>query len=104
MIVARALSAPLRRIAENAGLNGAVIAEHIKEQAFDVGYDANAEQFVDMFEAGIADPAKVVRSALQNAASIAGITITTECIVAEKPEPKSKASAGVGMEGGNFDY
>jgi chaperonin GroEL len=104
MIVTRALSAPLRRIAENAGANGAVIAEHIKAQAFDVGYDANAEQFVDMFEAGIVDPAKVVRSALQNAASIAGITITTECIVAEQPEPKSKAPAGADMEGGNFDY
>jgi chaperonin GroEL len=104
MIVTRALSAPLRRIAENAGMNGAVIAEHIKAQAFDVGYDANIDQFVDMFEAGIVDPAKVVRSALQNAASIAGITITTECIVAEKPEPKSKAQAGAGMEDGNFDY
>jgi chaperonin GroEL len=104
MIVARALSAPLRRIAENAGVNGAVIAEHIKAQAFDVGYDANADQFVDMFEAGIVDPAKVVRSALQNAASIAGITITTECIVVEKLEPKSKTPVGAGMEGGDFDY
>ncbi|MGB8702826.1 MAG: chaperonin GroEL [Thermosynechococcaceae cyanobacterium] len=104
MIVTRALSAPLKRIAENAGVNGAVIVEHIKEQAFDVGYDANADQFVDMFAAGIVDPAKVVRSALQNAASIAGITITTECIVAEKPEPKSKTPSGAGMEGGDFDY
>jgi chaperonin GroEL len=104
MIVARALSAPLKRIAENAGVNGAVIAERIKEKAFDIGYDANADRFVDMFEAGIVDPAKVVRSALQNAASIAGITITTECIVVEKPEPKSKTPAGTGMEGGDFDY
>jgi chaperonin GroEL len=104
MIVTRALSAPLRRIAENAGVNGAVIAERIKAHVFDVGYDANADRFVDLFEAGIVDPAKVTRSALQNAASIAGITLTTECIVAEQPEPKAKMSAGAGMEGGDFDY
>jgi chaperonin GroEL len=104
MIVTRALSAPLRRIAENAGVNGAVIAERIKAHVFDVGYDANADRFVDLFEAGIVDPAKVTRSALQNAASIAGITLTTECIVAEQPEPKAKMSAGAGMERGDFDY
>jgi chaperonin GroEL len=103
-IVARALSAPLKRIAENAGVNGAVIAERIKTHTFDVGYDANADRFVDLFEAGIVDPAKVTRSALQNAASIAGITLTTECIVAEHPESKRKMSAGAGMEGGDFDY
>jgi chaperonin GroEL len=104
MIVTRALSAPLKRIAENAGVNGAVIAERIKAHAFDVGYDANADRFVDLFEAGIVDPAKVTRSALQNAASIASITLTTECIVAEQPEPKVKMTAGAGMEGGDFDY
>jgi chaperonin GroEL len=104
MIVTRALSAPLKRIAENAGVNGAVIAERIKAHAFDIGYDANADRFVDLFEAGIVDPAKVTRSALQNAASIAGITLTTECIVAEQPEPKTKMAAGAGMEGGDLDY
>lgn len=103
-IVTRALSAPLKRIAENAGVNGAVIAERIKSHVFDVGYDANADRFVDLFEAGIVDPAKVTRSALQNAASIAGITLTTECIVAEQPEPKAKIATGPGMEGGDFDY
>ncbi|NJM74670.1 MAG: chaperonin GroEL [Acaryochloridaceae cyanobacterium RU_4_10] len=102
MIVTRALSAPLKRIAENAGVNGAVIAERIKAHAFDVGYDANADRFVDLFEAGIVDPAKVTRSALQNAASIASITLTTECIVAEQPEPKVKMAAGAGMEGGRL--
>ncbi|RUR79604.1 chaperonin GroEL [Chlorogloeopsis fritschii PCC 9212] len=105
MIVARALYAPLRRIAENAGQNGAVIAERVKEKPFDVGFDAVTNQFINMFEAGIVDPAKVTRSALQNAASIAGMVLTTECIVVDKPEPKTKAAAapGAGM-GGDFDY
>ncbi|WP_026735557.1 chaperonin GroEL [Fischerella sp. PCC 9605] len=103
MIVARALYAPLRRIADNAGQNGAVVAERVKEKPFDIGFDAVKNEFVDMFEAGIVDPAKVTRSALQNAASIAGMVLTTECIVVDKPEPKAKAGAGAGM-GGEFDY
>lgn len=86
LIVARALPAPLKRIAENAGQNGAVIAERVKEKAFNVGFNAATNEFVDMFEAGIVDPAKVTRSALQNAASIAGMVLTTECIVVDKPE------------------
>jgi chaperonin GroEL len=96
MIVTRALAAPLKRIVDNAGENGAVIAEHVKSEAFDVGYDA-------MFEAGIVDPAKVTRSALQNAASIAGLALTTECIVVDKLE-KTKTLVGAGMERGEFDY
>jgi chaperonin GroEL len=103
-IVTRALTAPLSRIAENAGFNGAVITEQVKEKAFNVGYDAANNTFVDMFEAGIVDPAKVTRSALQNAASIASMVLTTECIVVDKPEPKAPAAgAGAGM-GGDFDY
>jgi chaperonin GroEL len=102
LIVARALSAPLKRIAENAGLNGAVITDHLKEMDFDTGYDAVAEDYVDMFAAGIVDPAKVTRSALQNAASIAGMVLTTECIVVDKPEPQIPVGAGMG--GGEFDY
>ncbi|MFH7245197.1 MAG: chaperonin GroEL [Spirulina sp.] len=102
-IVARALAAPLMRIAENAGQNGAVIAERVKEKDFNVGYNAANGEFVDMFEAGIVDPAKVTRSALQNAASIAGMVLTTECIIVDKPEPKEGAPAGAGM-GGDFDY
>ena len=101
MIVARALPAPLKRIAENAGQNGAVIAERVKEKEFSVGYNAATNEFADMFEAGIVDPAKVTRSALQNAASIAGMVLTTECIVVDKPE-KDKAPAAPG--GGDFDY
>ncbi len=106
MIVSRALSAPLKRIAENAGQNGAVIAERVKEKDFNVGFNAATNEFVDMFDAGIVDPAKVTRSALQNAASIAGMVLTTECIVVDKPEPKDNApaGAGAGMGGGDFDY
>jgi chaperonin GroEL len=102
-IVSRALAAPLMRIAQNAGQNGAVIAERVKEKDFNVGYNAATGEFVDMFSAGIVDPAKVTRSALQNAASIAGMVLTTECIVVDKPEPKEGAAAGAGM-GGDFDY
>jgi len=102
-IVSRALAAPLKRIAENAGQNGAVIAERVKEQDFNTGFNAASNEFVDMFEAGIVDPAKVTRSALQNAASIAGMVLTTECIVVDQPESKDKAPAGAGM-GGDFDY
>jgi chaperonin GroEL len=107
LIVARALAAPLKRIAENAGQNGAVVAERIKEKSFNVGYDAVSGEFVDLFEAGIVDPAKVTRSALQNAASIAGMVLTTEAIVADQPEPKTAAPAGSGaggLGGGDFDY
>ncbi len=105
LIVARALTSPLKRIAENAGQNGAVIAERVKEKDFNVGFDAAKNDFVDMFDAGIVDPAKVTRSALQNAASIAGMVLTTECIVVDKPEPKEGAAAGAGAGmGGDFDY
>ncbi|MEN9215886.1 MAG: chaperonin GroEL [Gloeomargarita sp. HHBFW_bins_162] len=102
LIVSRALTAPLMRIAENAGVNGAVIADQVKDKPFDVGYDAAKGIFTNMIEAGIVDPAKVTRSALQNAASIAGMVLTTECIVVDKPEPKDKAPAAPG--GGDFDY
>ncbi|MEH1778834.1 MAG: chaperonin GroEL [Nostoc sp.] len=104
LIVVRALPAPLKRIAENAGQNGAVIAERVKEKEFNVGYNAATNEFVDLLEAGIVDPAKVTRSALQNAASIAGMVLTTECIIVDKPEPKDGAPAGAGAGGGDFDY
>jgi len=101
MIVTRALSSPLKRIAENAGQNGAVIAERVKEKDASMGYNAATGEFVNMLEAGIVDPAKVTRSALQNAASISAMVLTTECIVVDKPED-DKAGAGAGM--GDFDY
>lgn len=100
-IVSRALTAPLRRIAENAGQNGAVVAERVKEKDLNIGFNAASNEYVNMFDAGIVDPAKVTRSALQNAASIAGMVLTTECIVVDKPE-KDKGGAGAGA--GDFDY
>jgi len=104
LLVARALGAPLKRIADNAGQNGAIVLERVKEKAFDTGYDAQNDIYVDMFAAGIVDPAKVTRSALQNAGSIAGMVLTTEAIVVDKPEPKAAAPAGGGMGGGDYDY
>jgi len=84
LIVKKALLSPLTRIAENAGVNGAVIVEKVKQSDFAVGYNANQDCLVDMYNVGIIDPAKVTRSALQNASSIASMILTTECIVAEK--------------------
>ena len=103
-IVAAALTAPLMRIAENAGANGAVVAENVKSRSINEGYNAATGDYVDMLSAGIVDPAKVTRSGLQNAASIAGMVLTTECIVADLPEKKDAAPAGGGMGGGDFDY
>jgi chaperonin GroEL len=104
-IVASSLTAPLRRIAENAGANGAVVAEHVRSKPFNEGYNASTGEYVDMLAAGIVDPAKVTRSGLQNAASIAGMVLTTECIVADLPEKKEAAPAGGGGGmGGDFDY
>jgi len=104
-IVEAALTSPLMRIAENAGANGAVVAENVKSKPLNDGYNAATGEYVDMLSAGIVDPAKVTRSGLQNAASIAGMVLTTECIVADLPEKKDSSPAGgaAGM-GGDFDY
>ncbi len=102
-IVEAALTSPLMRIAENAGANGAVVAENVKSKPVNDGYNAANGEYVDMLSAGIVDPAKVTRSGLQNAASIAGMVLTTECIVADLPEKKDSSPAGGGM-GGDFDY
>ena len=94
-IVRRAIQAPLRQIAENAGVDGAVVAGKVMEsddQHF--GFDAQTEQYGDLIEAGIIDPAKVVRTALEDAASVSGLLITTEAMVADKPEPKGAAGGG----------
>ena len=98
-IVKRALEEPIRQIAANAGLDGAVIADHCKNEKKGVGFDANAMKWVDMVEAGIIDPAQVTRSALQNAASIAALILTTECAVTDIPalEPAVPAGANPGM-------
>jgi len=85
-IVQRALEEPIRQIAENAGKEGSVIVEKVKQEKGNFGFDADKEEFTDMMEAGIIDPTKVVRLALQNAASVASLLITTEAVVAEKPK------------------
>ncbi|MBK5946792.1 chaperonin GroL [Rhodobacter veldkampii DSM 11550] len=98
-IVRRALEAPLRQIAENAGVDGAVVAGKVRESSdLAFGFNAQTEEYGDMFKFGVIDPAKVTRTALEDAASIAGLLITTEAMVAEKPEPKG-APAGGGMGG-----
>ena len=93
MIVRRAIEEPVRQIAHNAGLEGAVIVDKVKHSKKGVGFDALNEKYVDMIDAGIVDPTKVTRSALQNAASIAAMVLTTETLVADKPEPKTAAPA-----------
>ena len=93
-IVKRALEEPIRQIAANAGLDGAVIADHCKNEKKGVGFDANAMKWVNMVEAGIIDPVKVTRSALQNAASIAALILTTECAVTDIPAPAPAMPAG----------
>ena len=80
-IVLGVLDAPLKQIADNCGLDGSVVADEVSQKATNIGYDANAGEYVDMFKAGILDPTKVVKTALANAASIAGLMLTTEALV-----------------------
>jgi chaperonin GroEL len=99
-IVARALEKPLRTIAENSGVDGAVVADEIRqrgEKTAAIGYNANTGDYVDMFKAGIVDPTKVTRSALQNAASIAGLMLTTEVMITriDEDEPKNKVAGAI---------
>jgi chaperonin GroEL len=95
------LEEPLRQIAENAGRDGAVTVSAVRRHARGVGFDALTGQYVDMFKAGIVDPVKVTRSALQNAASIAGMMLTTDTLITDAPEEQSAAPAmpGGGMGG-----
>ena len=103
-IVLRALEAPIRQIAENSGVEGSIVVGKILEDKSQTyGFDAQTEQYVDMLNAGIVDPAKVVRVALQDAASIAGLMITTEAMIAETPK-KKEASALPGGGMGGMDY
>ena len=92
-IVLRALEAPVRQIAENAGLEGSVIVEKLKEQAEGVGFNAATSEWVNMIEEGIVDPTKVSRSALQNAGSVAGLILSTEAAVASQPQPEPQMPA-----------
>ena len=100
-IVRKALEAPLRQIAENSGVDGSVVAGKIREstdKAF--GFNAQTEEYGDMFKFGVIDPAKVTRTALEDAASVASLLITTECMIADKPEPKGAAGGGMPDMGG----
>ena len=99
-IVRRAVEAPVRQIAENAGLEGSVVVDSVKKAGDGVGFNALENTYVDMIGAGIVDPAKVTRSALQNAASIAAMVLTTETLVTDKPEPEAPAPAGAPGMGG----
>ena len=97
-IVLKALEEPVKQIARNAGLEPAVILDNVKKAAIGFGFDASREEYVDMKKAGIVDPTKVTRSAIQNAASIASMVLTTESLVADKPEEKGCNCGGHGQE------
>jgi chaperonin GroEL len=101
-IVQRAIEEPMRWIARNAGQDGSVVVDKVRQGKGSFGYNAATEEYEDLMKAGIIDPTKVVRTALQNAASVAGLLLTTEAMVAEKPK-EEKAAAG-GMPHGGEDF
>ncbi|MCX5700195.1 MAG: chaperonin GroEL [Candidatus Omnitrophica bacterium] len=110
-IVKRALEEPIRQIVQNAGLEGSVVVQRVKQEKINIGYDVSQDDYVDMIEAGVIDPKKVTRSALQNAASIASLLLTTEALIADKPEKDDKMPGGMppggmggmgGMGGGMY--
>jgi chaperonin GroEL len=102
-IVKKALEFPVRQLAENAGLEASVIVERLKKEKLNIGYDINQDAYVDMLASGVIDPAKVTRTALQNAASIAGLLLTTEALITEAPEKEQAPSMpGGGMPGGGM--
>jgi len=106
-IVKRALAEPLRKIAENAGLEGAVVLDKVRAGQGAFGLNARTETYEDLEKAGVIDPTKVERTALQNAASVASLLLTTEAIVAEKPKKKGKGGGGAGAPdygGEDMDY
>jgi len=112
-ILRKALDEPLRMLAENAGYDGSVVLENVRRQSKEqdnprLGFDVMAEKYVDMIEAGIVDPAKVARTAVENAASIGAMVLTTEAMITDKPEPKSATPAmppgGMGGMGGMGDF
>jgi chaperonin GroEL len=104
-IVKRALEEPLRRIVENAGIEGSIVVQKVREGQGDYGFNARTEQYENLLSAGIIDPTKVTRVALENAASIAGMLLTTECVVADKPKKEEPHMHGGGAPGmGGMDY
>jgi chaperonin GroEL len=103
-VVKRALEEPMRWIARNAGADGAVVLEKVRESKGALGFNAATEEYEDLLKAGIIDPTKVVRTALQNAASVAGLLLTTEAMVAEKPKEEKQAAGPGGMPHGGDDF
>jgi chaperonin GroEL len=103
-IVKRAIEYPTRALANNAGVEGSVVVEEVKRRKGNEGYDVAKGEYTDLVKAGIVDPKKVTRTALQNAASIAGLLLTTECLITEIPEKEKKTGAGHGGMGGEMDY
>ncbi len=103
-IVLRALEEPVRQIAYNAGIEGSLIVNKIKESAVGIGYNALIDEYMDMLKGGIVDPTKVTRSALQNASSVAAMVLTTESLVADKPDPAADAAAAAAMAGAGGMY
>ena len=98
----RALEEPLKQIAFNAGLEGSVVVERVKKEKAGIGFNAQSLEYTDMFKAGIVDPLKVTRSALQNAASIASMLLTTEALVAEMPDKDGKPAMPAMPGGGGY--
>jgi len=106
-IVRRAIEEPLRMIAQNAGIDGSIVVEKVKTAKGSFGFNARTEEYEDLVKAGVIDPTKVVRTALQNAASVASLLLTTEAMIAEKPEKKKAAGGaggGMGDMGGDMDF
>src|SRR4029077_836725 len=99
-IIRRAIEEPLRQIVGNAGLEGSIVVNKVKEGKDDFGYNAASDQYGNLLKMGVIDPVKVVRTALQNAASVAGLMLTTECLVAERPK-EEKAAGGAGAHAGH---
>lgn len=104
-IVRRALEEPLRQIVANAGIEGSIVVQKVKEGKADYGFNARTETYENMLKAGVIDPTKVARIALENASSIAGMLLTTECVVADKPKKEEAGHAHPGAPGmGGMDY
>jgi len=104
-IIKRAIEYPTRALADNAGVEGSVVVQEVKKRKGNDGYNVSTGEYEDLVKAGVVDPKKVTRAALQNAASIAGLLLTTECLVTEIPEKEKKAPAPGGHGGmGDMDY
>ena len=103
-IIRRSLEEPLRQIAQNAGLEGSIVVNKVREGKDDYGYNAASDQYGALLAQGVIDPVKVVRTALQNAASVSSLMLTTECLVAERPKEEKNGGAGAHAGHGHGDF